>query len=89
MSAPAASGVANAQIVRLALFGIAMGLLEAIVVVYLRELYFPDGFRFPLRFIPKTRPSSRPLPGTSPDAFAGASSPEVRRSSFCPRWLAV
>jgi hypothetical protein len=29
-----------------------MGLLEAIVVVYLRELYFPDGFSFPLRFIP-------------------------------------
>ena len=29
-----------------------MGLLEAIVVVYLRELYFPGGFRFPLRFIP-------------------------------------
>jgi hypothetical protein len=29
-----------------------MGLLEAIVVVYLRELYFPDGFGFPLRFIP-------------------------------------
>ena len=38
---------------RLALFGIAMGLLEAIVVVYLRELYFPAGFRFPLQFIPE------------------------------------
>jgi hypothetical protein len=37
----------------LAVFGIAMGLLEAIVVVYLRELYFPGGFRFPLQIIPK------------------------------------
>jgi hypothetical protein len=31
------------------LFAIAMGLLEAIVVVYLRELYYPEGFSFPLR----------------------------------------
>jgi hypothetical protein len=38
---------------RLALFSIAMGLLEAIVVVYLRELYFPAGFRFPLQFLPE------------------------------------
>ncbi len=35
------------------LFSIAMGLLEAIVVVYLRELYFPGGFRFPLRSMPQ------------------------------------
>lgn len=34
------------------IFGIAMGLLETIVVVYLRELYYPDGFRFPLTLIP-------------------------------------
>ncbi len=37
----------------LVLFGIAMGLLEAIVVVYLRELYFPHGFRFPLQSMPQ------------------------------------
>ena len=37
----------------LAVFSIAMGLLEAIVVVYLRELYFPGGFRFPLQTIPE------------------------------------
>jgi hypothetical protein len=37
----------------LAVFGIAMGLLEAIVVVYLRELYSPGGFRFPLQIIPE------------------------------------
>jgi hypothetical protein len=43
----------NIRLLWLAVFGIAMGLLEAIVVVYLRELYFPGGFRFPLRFIPE------------------------------------
>jgi hypothetical protein len=32
----------------LALFGAAMGVLEAVVVVYLREIYFPQGFDFPL-----------------------------------------
>jgi len=29
-------------------FAIAMGFLEAVVVVYLREIYYPDGFGFPL-----------------------------------------
>ncbi len=33
----------------LAAFSIAMGFLEAAVVVYLRQLYYPDGFSFPLR----------------------------------------
>ena len=28
----------------LAVFAVAMGFLEGIVVVYLRELYYPDGF---------------------------------------------
>ena len=36
----------------LLIFGIAMGFLEAIVVVYLRELYYPKGFTFPLSQIP-------------------------------------
>jgi len=31
-----------------ALFAAAMGFLEAIVVVYLRTLYYPGGFAFPL-----------------------------------------
>lgn len=35
----------------LALFGVAFGILEAAVVVYLRELYYPDGFRFPVVII--------------------------------------
>ena len=30
-------------------YGIGMALLEAIVVVYLRELYYPQGFAFPLK----------------------------------------
>ncbi|MCD6596048.1 MAG: hypothetical protein J7L04_00065 [Bacteroidales bacterium] len=33
-------------------FAIAMGFLEAIVVVYVREIYYPEGFRFPLKLIP-------------------------------------
>ncbi|MDF1547265.1 MAG: hypothetical protein P1P88_05555 [Bacteroidales bacterium] len=31
----------------LGIFGIAMGFLEAIVVVYLRQIYYPNGFEFP------------------------------------------
>ena len=36
----------------LSLFSIAMGFLETAVVVYLRKLYYPDGFHFPLAEIP-------------------------------------
>jgi len=36
------------KIFALTLFSIAMGLLESVVVVYLRELYYPAGFTFPL-----------------------------------------
>ncbi|MRR20752.1 hypothetical protein EG827_11255 [bacterium] len=35
----------------LAVFAVAMGFLEGIVVVYLRELYYPDGFDFPLKLM--------------------------------------
>ena len=34
------------------IFAAAMGLLEAIVVVYLRDIYYSDGFKFPLMIIP-------------------------------------
>lgn len=34
------------------LFAIAMGFLESAVVIYLRELYYKDGFQFPLRPMP-------------------------------------
>lgn len=30
------------------IFAIAMGFLESAVVIYLREIYYPDGFKFPL-----------------------------------------
>lgn len=36
----------------LTLFSIAMGFLESSVVIYLRELYYPHGFAFPLVLIP-------------------------------------
>jgi len=36
----------------LSLYAVAMGWLEAVVVVYLRELYYPDGFGFPIVIIP-------------------------------------
>jgi len=36
------------QLTWLALFSIAMGFLEAAVVVYLRKIYYPEGFHFPL-----------------------------------------
>jgi hypothetical protein len=35
----------------LAIFAIAMGFLEGIVVVYLRELYYPEGFEFPVKLM--------------------------------------
>lgn len=34
------------------IFGIAMAYLESAIVVYLRQLYYPDGFQFPLIQIP-------------------------------------
>jgi hypothetical protein len=36
----------------LIIFAVSMGFLEAIVVVYIRELYYPDGFQFPLKALP-------------------------------------
>jgi len=35
----------------LAVFALAMGFLEGIVVIYLRELYYPGGFEFPLKLM--------------------------------------
>ncbi|MBN1984884.1 MAG: hypothetical protein JW761_01205 [Prolixibacteraceae bacterium] len=40
------------KFVPLLIFAVAMGFLEAIVVVYLRELYYPGGFEFPLKMLP-------------------------------------
>jgi hypothetical protein len=36
----------------LTLFAVAMGLLEAAVVFYIRKLYYPTGFSFPLKILP-------------------------------------
>ncbi len=33
------------------LFSIAMGYLESAVVIYIRELYYPEGFAFPMKLI--------------------------------------
>ena len=41
------------KLLALILFGIAMGFLEAAVVVYLRELFYPRGFTFPLATMPE------------------------------------
>jgi hypothetical protein len=38
--------------VLLAIFGMAMGFLEAMTVVYMRQKYFPQGFAFPLGPLP-------------------------------------
>lgn len=37
------------QLIWLVVFSISMAYLESAVVVYLREIYYPDGFSFPLR----------------------------------------
>ncbi|HET6225568.1 MAG TPA: hypothetical protein VFF27_04760 [Bacteroidia bacterium] len=36
------------KITLLAIFSIAMGFMETVIVVYLRKLYYPNGFNFPL-----------------------------------------
>ncbi len=38
-------------LITVAIFSIAMGYLESAVVVYLREIYYPDGFAFPLKMM--------------------------------------
>lgn len=37
----------------LTIFSVAMGFLESAVVIYIREMYYPEGFKFPLKYIPK------------------------------------
>lgn len=37
------------QLIWVTIFSIAMGFLETSVVVYLRELYYPEGFSFPMK----------------------------------------
>ncbi len=40
------------RFVWLAIFAVAMGFLEGVVVIYVRELYYPEGFAFPLKLLP-------------------------------------
>jgi len=42
----------NKRFVAVTIFAIAMAFLEAAVVEYLRQLYYPEGFSFPLKMIP-------------------------------------
>lgn len=41
-------------ILQVIIFSIAMGYLEAAVVIYLREIYYPEGFTFPLKLLSGT-----------------------------------
>jgi hypothetical protein len=43
------------KIAVVSIFAIAMGFLEAVVVVYLRKLYYPSGFNFPLSTLINTQ----------------------------------
>lgn len=45
---PVAEPARGVRWIWLVAFGVAFGYLEAAVVVYLRRLYYPDGFAFPL-----------------------------------------
>ncbi len=42
------------RIICLAIFAVAMGYLESAVVVYLRQLYYPEGFAYPLKNMPSS-----------------------------------
>lgn len=42
------------KIIVLTLFAITMGFIEAAVVIYLRELYYPHGFNFPISPMPSS-----------------------------------
>ncbi|WP_148224934.1 hypothetical protein [Nitratifractor salsuginis] len=44
----------NKKLFLLMIWGIAFGYMEAAVVVYLRALYYPEGFTFPLKLISGT-----------------------------------
>lgn len=70
------------------IFSIAMGFLEAAVVVYLRQLYYPVGFTFPLQ--------SKALPALKIEFLREFPLPRQRRadsrlcshgySKLCSRW---
>ena len=40
------------NLINLLIFSLSMGFLESIVVIYLRHIYYPEGFYFPLKILP-------------------------------------
>jgi hypothetical protein len=40
------------RLILMTVFAVAMAYIEAAIVVYLRELYYPEGFAFPLKLLP-------------------------------------
>lgn len=49
MESPGPGG--RRTLIWMTIYAVAMGVLEAAVVIYLRRLYFPGGFRFPMRMV--------------------------------------
>ncbi|HKK21835.1 MAG TPA: hypothetical protein VJ983_10215, partial [candidate division Zixibacteria bacterium] len=45
----------NYTLITVILFAVAFGYLEAAVVTYLRDLYYPEGFQFPVKALPTSR----------------------------------
>lgn len=76
------------QLLWLILFSIAMGFLESAVVVYLRQLYYPGGFRFPLTimdthvFVTELLREAATLIMLAGVAILGASLPRQRFAFF-------
>lgn len=48
---PARHRTSRATLAGLVVVGVALGWFEAAVVIYLRQIYYPEGFRFPLAII--------------------------------------
>lgn len=44
--------IVNKKFLTISIFALAMGLLEAIVVVYMRLHFYPEGFDFPFKILP-------------------------------------
>lgn len=51
LDAPAGRATAKNTLIWTAVYAVAMGVLEAAVVIYLRRLYFPGGFQFPMQLV--------------------------------------
>ncbi len=74
--------IVQRNIILLTVFSIAMGLLESIVVVYLRQLYYPEGFGFPLKTMAPAGFSLECLRETSTVAMLIAASAVAGRSAY-------